>query len=304
MLRSVVISLTAESSYPILGALGRPIQAWFLGQITRTHPALAAKLHDEQGLKPYTVSTLLDQRARPLRAGAWLEPGEECYLRITTLNEELSEAFEKTVIRRTPKNLALYKMDFRINDILSKRSEHDWAGETSFSDLAQDGALAKASEHIRMEFVSPTAFRSNGLDICHPAPGQVFRSLFDKWNAFAPSPMRIQDLWTEFSNTCILIEEMTAVNTVHWKFAEGTRGAATGFTGTIGFQLLPKNKIKKEWLPYWDGTDVVMQSLSRFAFYSGVGHHSTIGMGQARIVPNSRLDPIAKKASIPVRLRK
>lgn len=304
MLRSIVISLTAESSYPILGALGRPIQAWFLGLITRTHPALAAKLHDQQGLKPYTVSTLLDQHAHPLRIGTWLEPGEECYLRITTLNEELSEVLEKTLMRRTPKNLTLYKMNFRINDILSKRSEHDWAGETSFSDIAQDGAHAKAGEHVRMEFVSPTAFRSNGLDICLPSPGQVFRSLFDKWNAFAPSPMRVQDLWTDFSNACILIEEMSAVNTVHWEFAEGTRGAATGFTGTIGFHLPPKHKVKEEWSEYWDGAPAIMQLLAGYAFYSGVGHHATIGMGQVRILSKSKLDPTAKKASITARLRK
>jgi CRISPR-associated endoribonuclease Cas6 len=287
MLRSVVISLTAETSYPILGALGRPIQAWFLGQITRSRPALAAKLHDEQGLKPYTVSTLLDHRARPLRAGAWLEPGEECFLRITTLNEELSGALEKTLTRRPPKNLTLYKMDFRVNDILSKRAEHEWAGETSFSEIAQNATLAKASGHVRMEFASPTAFRNNGLDVCLPAPGQVFRSLFDKWNAFAPAPMRVQDLWTDFSPDCILVEEMTAVNTIHWEFAEGKRGAATGFCGTLGFHLLPNNKVKQEWREYWDGAATVMQSLAEYAFYSGVGHHATIGMGQARVVSSS-----------------
>lgn len=66
MLRSILLALTAESSYPILGPLGRPAQAWFLGQLTRSHASLASRLHDEQGLKPYTVSTLLDERGRPL----------------------------------------------------------------------------------------------------------------------------------------------------------------------------------------------------------------------------------------------
>jgi CRISPR/Cas system endoribonuclease Cas6 (RAMP superfamily) len=81
---------------------------------------------------------------------------------------------------------------------------------------------------------------------------------------------------------------LTAVNTVHWEFAEGTRGAATGFTGTVGFALLAQKKVKPSWQPYWDGADVVMQSLARFAFYSGVGHHSTIGMGQARLLTQNR----------------
>jgi len=96
--------------------------------------------------------------------------------------------------------------------------------------------------------------------------------------------MQLQDFWPEFAEDCILVNEMTSVNTVHWEFAEGTRGAAIGFTGTVGFTLLPQAKVMEKWQPYWDGADVVMQSLARFAFYSGVGHHATIGMGQSRVV--------------------
>ena len=99
MLRSILISLTAESSYPILGPLGRPAQAWFLGQLSRSHGPLAGRLHDEQGLKPYTVSTLLNERGRPLRAGNWLEAGQSCCLRITSLNEELSDVIERKIVQ-------------------------------------------------------------------------------------------------------------------------------------------------------------------------------------------------------------
>ncbi len=282
MLRSLLISLTAESSYPIMGALGRPIQAWFLGQLTRSHAALASRLHDEQGLKPYTVSTLLDEHGRPFRAGGWLEPGQPCFLRITSLNEELSEVIEKKIVRQSPNQLTLYKMDFRLNEVLTRRSEHEWAGEASFSEIAQDSSMAQAENRLRLEFASPTAFRSNGLDICAPFPGQIFRSLWEKWNAFCPEPMQVQDAWPKFASDCILVNELTAVNTTHWEFAEGTRGSATGFTGTIGFGLSPVNNIKGEWKKYWEGAAAVMQSLARFAFYSGVGHHTTIGMGQTR----------------------
>jgi CRISPR/Cas system endoribonuclease Cas6 (RAMP superfamily) len=31
-----------------------------------------------------------------------------------------------------------------------------------------------------------------------------------------------------------------------------------------------------------------MQSLAQFAFYAGVGHHTTIGMGQVRLPPANR----------------
>lgn len=284
MLRSILISLTAESSYPILGGLGRPAQAWFLGQLTRSHASLAGRLHDDPGLKPYTVSTLLDKHIRPVRAGDWLEPGELCWIRITSLNDELSEALERRVFQRLPTRLTLYKMDFRVTDIFTNHSEHEWAGETSFSQIAQETATSKVGHHARMEFISPTAFRSNGQDVCVPSSGQIFRSLSEKWNAFAPEPMQIHEFWPQFANDCILVDELTAVNTTHWEFAEGTRGGATGFTGTVGFFLLPKGKVPKKWGPYRDGAEAVMQSLAHFAFYSGVGHHTTIGMGQGRMI--------------------
>ena len=95
-------------------------------------------------------------------------------------------------------------------------------------------------------------------------------------------------MWPEFAEDCILVNELTSVNTVHWEFAEGTHGAATGFTGTVGFTLLPKTKIHEKWQPYWEGADVVLQSLARYSFYSGVGHHSTVGMGQAKALANAQ----------------
>ena len=282
MLHSILISLTAESSYPILGALGRPAQAWFLRQVTRARPALASALHDEQGLKPYTVSTLLDDNGRPLAAGTWLQPGQLVWLRLTTLNEEMSSLLQSRVIQKLPKRLTLYKMDFRVDDVFENRAEHAWAGSSSFAEMAQDASLANPANAARMEFVSPTAFRSSGLEISLPLPGQVFRSLWAKWNAFCPDAMQVQELWPQFAEKCIVVSEMTTVNTTHWVFAEGTRGSATGFTGTVEFQLPPARQLQAEWRPYTDGAAAVMQSLARFAFYAGVGHHATIGMGQAR----------------------
>lgn len=284
MLLSTIISLTSPNSAPIFGALGRPAQAWFLNQVMHKRPRLAEVLHDEDGVKPFTVSTLLDRHGHPHKAGDWLKEGQECWLRVTTIGEELSEVFLASVLKKLPKTLTLYKMDFRIDGYTLNPREHPWAGQTTFAEIAQDREYEKTSRIVRMEFASPTAFRANGNDIAIPAPHHIFRSLWQKWNAACPEAMQVDNLWPNFAAGCILVNELTAVNTVHWEFAEGTRGAATGFTGTVGFSLLSKAKAPRQWQPYWDGSDTVMQSLAQFAFYCGVGHHSTIGMGQARKV--------------------
>ncbi len=284
MLLSVAFSLTSIKSVPVLGSLGRPAQAWLLSQVMHAHPRLAATLHDEDGVKPFTVSTLLDRHGHPHKAGDWLKEGQVCWLRITTISEELSAVFLNKVLKKLPNTLSLYKMDFRIDGYTLNSSEYSWAGQTTFADIAQDNRLVKATRDVRMEFVSPTAFRTNGNDIPIPVPQHIFRSLWQKWNATCPEAMQVDDLWPNFAADCILVNELTAVNTVRWEFAEGTRGAANGFTGSVGFFLLPKAKVSEKWQPYWDGADAVLQSLASFAFYCGVGYHATVGMGQSRVV--------------------
>jgi CRISPR/Cas system endoribonuclease Cas6 (RAMP superfamily) len=115
----------------------------------------------------------------------------------------------------------------------------------------------------------------------------VFRSYGQKWNAVAPEGVQIQDLWPGFAAACIMVSELSGLNTTRWSFAEGTRGVATGFTGAVGFTLLPKRQCG-EWAEYWDGADRVMQSLAKFAFYCGTGHHASIGMGQTRVLEPPR----------------
>ncbi len=289
MLRSILVSLTAESPSLILGPLGRPVQAWFLGLLARSDASLASRLHDAQGPKPYTVSTLLDDRALPLSAGRLLESGQTCFLRLTSLNEELSEVFEKKIIHHPPTQLALYKMNFRVNGVLAKQIEHEWAGEASFTEIAQDNISAETGNIVRMEFASPTAFRIKGVDVIIPSPSHIFRSLWEKWNAFAPEAMKVHELWPQFANDCIVVNQLTSLNTANWELSEGARGAVTGFTGIIGYKLLPRNKVEPAWREYWDGASVVLKSLADFAIYSGVGHHVTIGMGQARALPGKLL---------------
>jgi CRISPR-associated endoribonuclease Cas6 len=309
MLLSLLLPLTTTFSIPILSPLGRPFNAWFLEQITLFEPALAASLHDEQGVKPYTVSSLVDERGRPIKPGCWLEAGQVCWLRLTSFSVSLSETLLRQFIPRLPDRLTIYKMTFRLDGWTLDPAQHPWAGQTSFRAMADNldemeqpaGSEALASQpsghpqagqvnfrpqpssRARLEFASPTAFRSGGADIPLPIPGLIFRSLWQKWNTCCPEAMQIQDAWPAFAADCLLVNELTAVNTQHWTFAEGSRGGATGFTGTIGFQLATARQSGK-WAEFRPGAEKVLQSLAGFAFYSGVGHHTVIGMGMARKV--------------------
>ena len=114
----------------------------------------------------------------------------------------------------------------------------------------------------------------------------------------------MDDLWPQFAVTCILVNELTATNTVRWESAEGTRGAAIGFKGTIGFPLMPRPKFQENWKPFWDGPDAVMQFLSKYAFHCGVEHPSTVGMGQTRVLSDRKSDHVRKGNPTIRRVRK
>jgi CRISPR-associated endoribonuclease Cas6 len=281
MLLSILLSLVSSSAAPILGALGRPANAWFLGQLTRHRPELAQALHDGNGVKPYTVSTLLDDRGRPLPAGKWLQAGEPCWLRLTAFEPQLSDAVLHQVLPKLPGHLELYKMSFRLDGYTLDPAQHPWAGQSTLTNIAQNSEHIEQSRQVRLEFATPTAFRSEGADVPLPIPAHVFRSYWQKWNSVAPEGAQIQDLWPGFAAACIMVSELSGLNTTRWTFAEGTRGVATGFTGAVGFTLLPRRQAG-EWAGYWDGAERVLQSLAQFAFYCGTGHHTTVGLGQTR----------------------
>jgi CRISPR-associated endoribonuclease Cas6 len=284
MLLSLLFSLTPTQSAPVLGPLGRPIQAWFLSQLTRFQPELAKALHDLQGPKPYTVSSLLDERGRPLPAGRWLQPGEDLWLRLTSFHPELSQILMKNFLPKHPSRINLYKMPFRVNGFTLDPAQSDWAGSSNFQDLSDRVGMDNPTRQARLEFASPTAFRSQGADIPLPDPNHVFRGLWQKWNAFSPEALQVNSTWPEFAAASVKVSEITGLNTERWRFSEGTRGASTGFTGTVTFTLLPPHMCKG-FEEVWEGADQILRLLSAFAFYCGTGHHTTIGMGQTRLLP-------------------
>ena len=69
-------------------------------------------------------------------------------------------------------------------------------------------------------------------------------------------------------------------------FKNGVKGAATGCTRRATYRLLPE-KHCGDYAPLRQGAEGVLHSLANFALFSGIGHHTTVGLGQARALPHS-----------------
>ena len=298
---SLILLLAARSELP-KDQLGREAQGWFLKQVLAFDPLLSAALHnkpqpaanvhpeaetlpavespDGEGdhnrslLRPYTISDLY--------ALSQPEPGERGLyaLRITAYRDELETLLTGPLaayLARQRPRLKLWYGELEVQQVLVQ-GEHPWAGRESYGELVLAGQRRR-SARITLDFITPTAFRSEGADIPLPIPKHIFRACWQKWNLYAPPALLMEDSLFEFVEDCLLVQSLTGINTTTITFAGGKRGGATGFTGRVGLVLNRKRRDSK-WQASWEHHCAMLHTLARFAFYSGCGHHTTIGLGQ------------------------
>ena len=246
---------------------GRSIYTMLLSVIAKLDADLAQNLHDEQRMKPFTVTTLLRLRS--------ISPDPERNLhwfRITGLNKDINELLLeaiKTVGLLGPETeIELDQRPFQITNVTYLPSEHLWAGFASYSDLAALHLADPAwpNRHIAFQFVSPTLFRSQQHETPFPTSELVFNSLLEHWNLYSgiifPSEAR------KFSAQCL----------VPSFFSLKTRAAAVNGglrIGSIGYiRFISSNNDR-----YWMG---ILHTLAAYSKFGGVGKGTTMGFGQAR----------------------
>lgn len=284
MLLSFLISLTPTLPLRLDGFFGREAQAWLLRQLARHAPNVAETLHAGNGPRPYTVSSLIVPEAgrRAEDGEVWLIPKNECLLRFTSLASPLSELLLEQVLPNLPRTLRLRGSEFRV---LGLARENAWWGEAEFDDLLEPAELLEPGGRrngpsVTLEFASPTAFRSGSVDQTLPTPELVWKSLWQRWNSFAPEPLQIDPLWPEFAGKALVVSDFQ-LRSLKVLLKNGEKGGVTGCTGKATYRLL-RDKHLDDYAPYRAGAEGVLRSLAAFALFSGVGHHTTIGMGQAR----------------------
>ncbi|MGQ9457149.1 MAG: CRISPR system precrRNA processing endoribonuclease RAMP protein Cas6 [Anaerolineae bacterium] len=269
-LLSLVLTVEAEGAGVLPSWLGRAVMAAFLGAVAERDPALAEALHgEEQGPRPYTCSTLC---GIPARQGQMeVRPGVQGWLRITGLGEGLV-AFLLEHLAQPSWRLTLEGVPFRVVAATADPQAHPWAGAGRMEDLAGQYLLARQEPAWRLvlRFASPVAFRTGGQTVPVPLPSLVFGSLVDRWNAFAP--VRLPSEARRFGEACMgMARFQFRSQTVRGKGEVGHIGAR----GQVMYTVLRKDR-------YWAS---VMELLSEFAFYSGVGLLTASGMGQVRRLP-------------------
>ena len=267
MLTSVVLDLRARDEAPLPPFLGKSTHALFLRLIDAVDPPTSARLHGEAEVKPFTVSDVL---GLPLRGKArHITAGQECLLRFTSYEASLSSLLTSAVPASLPAVVEIADGSFSIDATYLEDSLHPLCGQTSYGELAERHLLRgrKVSPHVRLFFASPTTFRSAGKNVPLPLPGLVFGSLVDRWNAFSPVTLPAE--------VRAYAEEYMAISQCHVRTStvDIAGGRQVGFTGACAYVALDTD-------PYWLR---IVHLLSAFAFFSGVGYKTTMGLGQTHL---------------------
>jgi CRISPR-associated endoribonuclease Cas6 len=161
--------------------------------------------------------------------------------------------------------LALGKTRVRVTEVESVLSGPPWR---YCEELIEEAAEER---QIGLEFLSPTAFRVRSTNYLFPQSNLVFSSLLQHWEPF--SGLTLSSCLEGCLDSIVLSRyqlqtELVSLSRFKWI---GFKGYAVY---TLPHELSP-SQVK------------ALNCLSDFAFYSGVGAKTTMGMGQTRRIESS-----------------
>jgi len=276
---AVVVNLIAAHDGHVPLTQGALAHAAFLDLVAAADPDLAGRLHDSGSRQPFTISPLRGAAipeggaaaGEPPRREIPLRAGDRVALRLTLLDPALFLAFLQRLLAAGPElRLRIGEVNFLVESALGTPGSHPWANYTTAGALRR---AASTEPQIRMRFASPTAINLGSAGaakqrmVLIPIPQFVFASLRGAWNRLTGDEIPIG--FEEWVAETVFVREVR-----HWQTAvyQLKRGTYPGGFGDVTFEALdPAPTFTR-----------ILNLLADFAFYSGVGTKTTMGMGQVR----------------------
>lgn len=272
----IALTIRLEALMPthISNHMGRAAQFVALNLIGEHDAALAESLHDADRPKPFTVSGLM--RGDSAFYGA-VSAGDPAWIRITGLSAEVVAAL-LTVCDSPPEQVSINRQMWRVTGVHPQISR--------YQTLIERHAAGRPQNRVTMRFVTPTTFKSQGVNLPLPLPHLVFESLLSRWTAFTSH--RLRDLPHDQLTAYIAHHIVINQHNIHTALVRGKNsGKEVGFCGDVTFELLRRSdQLKKhdaalanllQGQGMWFARTVNL--LAEFALYSGVGRKTTTGMG-------------------------
>jgi len=265
MLTSQVITLKSTKDFKVPTSLGFALNALFLELVKKIDYKFSEKIHNISENKPYTVSNLLGGKLYINEGLINISNAETYNWKITGLNDEVSVFLQEKFIPSLPETLKVAGAELKVIDI----NNNAMAKTTTYADLYQAHFTTDTNDNslIELEFLTPTAFKINGLTVPLPIPKAIFTGYINKWNNFC-------DINLGENETLDQIETYLALKSHFIKTSYGfikNNAKFTGFVGKVNLKLrknCPEHILK------------IVNMLSEYSLFCGTGARTSLSYGQ------------------------
>lgn len=252
-LYSLVVELAAADRGNIPPTLSRALHGLVMNWLKLGNPQLSEAIHASQE-SPLSLSGLLGNR-RPRGTQA----GDNFYFRVCLLDGSLMEPLLVGIDKWGTQSLVLGQFPFTLRSIYTLPGTHRLAGSTDYKLLT---CTPQTTADIELNFLSPTSFKQSRGIQPFPLPELVFGSLLRRWNAFAPEELQF---------TAIEWEGLVTAYELKTYALKMEGGSEIGAQGWVRYRFLDAEQAK------------LATVLAHFAFFSGVGRKTSMGMGQTQL---------------------
>ncbi len=282
---AAVLTLRAAHDGAIYGATGQHAAGFWLNSWRALAADVGDTLHDDRPLRQFTVSPLLGlPNAR--RGQTLVAAGDEARLRLTTLDDREQVSLLTDWLVNLPPETTIGGVAWRFERLALAPSDHPGAGYATYAGLRdryRGGSPVPARWSLGFE--TPTAFHIQGESyLPFPLPERLAAGWLNRWNEYAPFPLLAHD-----DTTAGFLRRVEAglrvsayrLKTVSFRFrhmaANGRRVHEVPQIGCVGELTLDGATLAP-------ADRAAVSSLVDFAFFCGSGHHTTMGMGQTRVM--------------------
>jgi len=252
-LYSLVVELAAADRGNIPPTLSRALHGLVMNWLNLGNPQIADSIHASQE-SPLSLSGLLGNR-RPRGTQA----GDNFYFRVGLLDGSLMEPLLVGMEKWGTQPLILGQFAFALRSIYTLPGTHRLAGSADYRLLAN---TPQTLTDIELNFLSPTSFKQSRSIQPFPLPELVFGSLLRRWNAFAPE---------ELNFPAVEWEGLVSAYELKTYALKMEGGSEIGTQGWVRYRFPNAEQAK------------LATVLAHFAFFSGVGRKTSMGMGQTQL---------------------
>jgi len=255
-LHEIVIHLGASNTGTLPSTLGRAIYAQVLDWFRKGNPEVSEAIHLSQE-SPLSLSGLIGKRCK-----SGVRAGDEFYFRIGLLDGSIIDSLLKGLEQTNSERLCLGNFPFVIRSVDMLPGTDPWVGSSDYALLAK---IPMASDHLTLDFLSPTSFKLKDSQGIQPFPllESVFGSLQRRWNAFAPEELRLPAMqWKGLVSDYELKTHKLKMK----------KSVEIGAVGWVRYRFPDPEQAR------------IATILAHFAFFSGVGRKTAMGMGQTRLI--------------------